>query len=67
MKKVETKCKSCETRNEEPCELANYTTEIDGKTYTFCCKPRAAKHKKEKAKEKQAALLHKLAFFTTKA
>ena len=52
MKKVETKCKSCDTKNDEPCELANYTTEIDGKTYTFCCKPRATQYKKEKAKEK---------------
>ena len=57
MKKVETKCKICDTKTNEPCELANYTTEIDGKTYTFCCKPRATQYKKEKAKEKQVALL----------
>jgi YHS domain-containing protein len=52
MKKVETKCRSCDTKTDEPCELANHTTEIDGKTYTFCCKPRATQYKKEKAKEK---------------
>jgi YHS domain-containing protein len=52
MKKVETKCKSCDTKTDEPCELANYTTEIDGKIYTFCCQIRAKQYKKEKAKEK---------------
>jgi YHS domain-containing protein len=52
MKKVETKCKSCNAKNEEPCELANYTAEINGKTYTFCCEPPVAQHKKKKAKEK---------------
>jgi len=52
MKKVETKCKICDTKTDEPCELANYSTEIDGKTYTFCCQPRAKQYKKEKAKEK---------------
>ena len=52
MKKGETKCKSCDIKTDEPCELANYTTEIDGKTYTFCCKPRATQYKKEKVKEK---------------
>ena len=53
MKKVETKCKSCESEKEEPCDLANYTTEIDGKTYTFCCQSHAAQYKAEKSKEKQ--------------
>jgi YHS domain-containing protein len=52
MKKVETKCKSCDIKTDESCELANYTTEIDGKTYTFCCQTRAKQYKKEKAKEK---------------
>ena len=69
MKKVETKCKSCDTKTDESCELANYTTEIDGKTYTFCCQTRAKHYKKEKAKEKQATLLHyfNLQFFMSKA
>jgi hypothetical protein len=53
MKKGETKCKSCDTKTDEPCDLANYTTEIDGKTYTFCCQIRAKQYKKEKAKEKK--------------
>jgi len=50
--KVDTKCKCCDTELEEPCELANYTTEIDGKTYTFCCQTCATQYKQEKAKEK---------------
>ena len=52
MKKVETKCKICDTKTDEPCVLANYTIEIDGKTCTFCCKSHAIRYKKEKAKEK---------------
>ena len=48
MNKAETKCKSCETKTNEPCELANYTTKIEGKTYTFCCKIRALQYKKKK-------------------
>ena len=67
MKKVETKCKICDTKTNEPCELANYTTEIDGKTYTFCCKPRATQYKKEKAKEKQVALLTVTSHFCKQA
>jgi hypothetical protein len=50
MKKVETKCKICDIKTDEPCELANYTTEIDGKKHTFCCKTRADQYKKEKEK-----------------
>jgi YHS domain-containing protein len=50
MKKVETKCKICDMETDEPCELANYTAEIDGKKYTFCCKTRAEQYKKEKEK-----------------
>jgi nitrogen fixation protein NifU and related proteins len=53
MKKVEAKCKSCAAENEEPCDHANYTTEIDGKTYTFCCQAPAVQHKAEKTKEKK--------------
>jgi YHS domain-containing protein len=51
MKKVETKCKNCDTKTDEPCELANYTTKIDGKTYTFCCQIHARQYMKNKARE----------------
>ena len=51
MKKVETKCKSCNSTNEEPCEFANYTTKIEGKTYTFCCQSGADKQKQQAKKE----------------
>jgi hypothetical protein len=48
MKKVETKCKSCNSTNKEPCELANYTTKIEGKTHIFCCQSIADKQKAKK-------------------
>lgn len=50
--KVETTCKYCNTKTDLTCNLANYTTQIDGKTYTFCCQTCATKYKTEKAKEK---------------
>ncbi len=50
--KVETKCKYCGSKADEPCDLANHTTEIDGKIYTFCCQSCATKYQAEKSKEK---------------
>lgn len=50
--KVEIKCKYCGSKADEPCEFANYTNEIDGKTYTFCCQNCATKYQAEKSKEK---------------
>ena len=49
--KAETKCKYCGSETDEPCVLANFTTEIDGKTYTFCCQNCATKFKAEKTQE----------------
>lgn len=50
MMKMETKCKYCGSKTDEPCDLANYTTEINGKIYTFCCQTCATKYKTEKTK-----------------
>ncbi len=50
--KLEIKCEYCGSKSDEPCDLADYTTEIDGKTYTFCCQTCAAKYKTERTKEK---------------
>jgi hypothetical protein len=38
MKKESAKCKCCDAEiSGEACELAAYTTEVDGKTVSFCC------------------------------
>jgi nitrogen fixation NifU-like protein len=44
------KCKSCLETGEEPCEYANATTVIEGKTVTFCCQPPAGKDNKNEEK-----------------
>ncbi len=47
MKKETTKCSCCDTEIPgEKCELAAYTTEVDGKTVSFCCKNCAPPEKK---------------------
>lgn len=53
MKKENAKCKFCETEIPgEKCQLAAYSTKIDGKEYTFCCQARANQYKQDKAKAK---------------
>lgn len=48
MKKVVAKCKYCDTEIQESCQLANFTKEIDGKIYTFCCRICAEQYNPEK-------------------
>lgn len=51
MKKATTKCKFCDKEIPgETCQLAAYTTVIDGKTTTFCCQICANEYKQEKTK-----------------
>jgi YHS domain-containing protein len=51
--KKETKCKCCDIEiSEEGCQLATLTTEIDGKTYTFCCQNCADKFEEGKQEKK---------------
>ena len=47
MKKETAKCKCCgiETPS-ETCQLAAYTTEVDGKKVSFCCQNCAPQEKK---------------------
>jgi len=54
MKKVEKTCKSCKETGEEPCDYANATVELEGKTITFCCQPPA---EKQAVQTKQLALV----------
>ena len=49
MKEELTKCKCCDIEIQD-CELAAYSTVIDGKTYTFCCQTCANQYKSAKAK-----------------
>jgi len=44
-------CKSCVETGEEPCEFANATAVIEGKTVNFCCQPPVGKDKQEEKKE----------------
>jgi YHS domain-containing protein len=45
------KCQYCNTEiSAEPCELAAYSTVIDGKKYAFCCKTCAKEYEQDKAK-----------------
>jgi len=47
MKKETTKCNCCGTEiTEEPCQLASYTTEVDGKKVNVCCQNCAPQEKK---------------------
>ncbi len=46
--KKENKCNCCDTESPgEACELATYSTEINGKTVSFCCQNCAPQEKKE--------------------
>jgi len=49
MKKEAVKCKCCNIEIQEACQLAAYSTVIDGKTYTFCCLTCANQYKQDKA------------------
>lgn len=58
MKKENAKCKCCDTETSgQNCQLAAYTTVIDGKMYTFCCQTRANQYKQKETKSKQILLL----------
>jgi hypothetical protein len=47
MKKETDKCKCCGVEiTGENCQLAAYTTVVDGKTVSFCCKTCAPQEKK---------------------
>jgi hypothetical protein len=47
MKKETTKRNCCGTEiQSEPCQLASYTTEVDGKKVSFCCQNCAPQEKK---------------------
>ncbi len=47
MKKETSKCNCCGTEiTQEPCQLASYTTEVDGKKVSFCCQNCAPQEKK---------------------
>ena len=47
MKKETTKHNCCGTEiQSEPCQLASYTTEVDGKKVSFCCEKCAPQKKK---------------------
>lgn len=51
MKSKFVKCENCSTDVEsEKCELATYSTIIDGKQYFFCCKNCATKYEEKKKK-----------------
>lgn len=53
MKSKPVKCEFCEADiTSEPCKLASYSTKIDGKEYSFCCKNCAQEHKQEIKKDK---------------
>lgn len=53
MKKETVKCKFCDIEiRGEACQLAAYSTVIDGKTYTFCCLTCASQYKQDKVKAK---------------
>jgi YHS domain-containing protein len=53
MKKENAKCKCCDTETSgQNCQLAAYTTVIDGKMYTFCCQTRANQYKQKETKSK---------------
>ena len=46
MKSKFVKCTSCSSEiTSDKCELATYSTVIDGKEYTFCCKNCAKDYK----------------------
>ena len=52
MKKETVKCKCCDKEIRETCQLAAYSTVINGKTIAFCCQTCANDYKQDKTKSK---------------